>query len=72
MIKTSFSINHSLDAVLRSLDTISHLALSPEHVADVADCEVKLGQIKSRVELILSFIDADRLQPNRVGRSRWK
>jgi len=60
MIDHDETVAAALDHVLIALDIIAGLALNEDRYQDVADEEIRVGQIKSRAELILSFIDARR------------
>ena len=50
-------VAQGLNYILSALDIIAGMALQPETTDEVAAEEVRLGQIISRVELILSFIE---------------
>jgi hypothetical protein len=51
-------VAEGLDHILTALDIIAGMALKPEDYDEVAAEQIRLGQIISRVQLILSFIDA--------------
>jgi hypothetical protein len=51
-------VAEGLDHILTALDIIAGMALKPEDYDEVAAEQVRLGQVISRVQLILSFIDA--------------
>jgi hypothetical protein len=51
-------VAQALNSILLVLDMIAAAALDSEDYAEVAAEEVALGQILSRTQLILSFIDA--------------
>lgn len=59
-------VGQALNYVLDVLDITAEMALEPEHYDEVAAEEVRLGQIISRAQLVLSFIKAQR--PVKVGR----
>ena len=60
------SIGQALNSVLMVLDIIAGRALQAETCDEVAAEEITLGQVSSRVQLILSFIDARRPSKIRV------
>jgi hypothetical protein len=62
------SIGQALNYVLSVLDIVAGLALKPEDYDEVAAEQVRLGQIISRAQLILSFIDTRRPTPETVRR----
>jgi hypothetical protein len=55
-------VGQAVNYILSALDIIAAMALKPADYDEVAAEEKKLAQIKSRVDLILSFIDARRPQ----------
>lgn len=59
-------VGQMLNSILTTLDDISVMAST--RTSEVAAEEVRLGQILSRTQLILSFIEAKRPRPNKVGR----
>ena len=61
-------VAEGLDYILTALDAIAAMALDPDKYAEVAAEEIALGQIISRAELILSFIDAKKPPKTRVWR----
>ena len=63
------SVAEAVEEILCALDIIAAMALDPNKYAEVAAEEIALGQIKSRAELILSFIDA-RKPPARAVQRR--
>jgi uncharacterized protein YfkK (UPF0435 family) len=53
-------VGQGVNYILSALDIIANMALDPEQYDEVAAEEIALGQIISRAQLILSFIDARR------------
>jgi hypothetical protein len=53
----SENMRHSLNSMLSTLDEIAAKARDPAMRAEIAAQEVRLGQIISRAQLILSFLD---------------
>jgi hypothetical protein len=53
----SDNMRHSLNSMLSTLDEIAAKARDPAMRAEIAAQEVRLGQIISRAQLILSFLD---------------
>ena len=51
------SISQSLKSMLDTLDEIAAKARDPAMRAEIAAQEVRLGQIISRAQLVLSFLD---------------
>jgi hypothetical protein len=58
MINDDESIAAALDHVLVALDIMASMALDEDRYQDVAAEEIRIGQVISRAQLILSFIDA--------------
>jgi hypothetical protein len=50
-------VAQGLNYILSALDIICGMAVKPETADEVAAEKVRLGQILSRVQLLLSFID---------------
>jgi hypothetical protein len=69
MSKTT--LPETLDTILKALDVIAAMALDPSRRDRVVAHEMKLGQIKSRVELILAWIDIERPRPTKLGEIKW-
>ena len=61
-------IADAVEHILSALDIIAAEALDPDTHAEVAAEELALGQIKSRAELILSFIDARKPAKTKIWR----
>ena len=61
-------VAEGLDYILTALDAIAAMALDPDKYAEVAAEEIALGQIISRTELILSFIDTNKPPARKVYR----
>jgi hypothetical protein len=51
-------VAQGLNYILSALDIVAEMALSEEHYDEVAAEQVRLSQVISRAQLILSFIDA--------------
>lgn len=51
-------VAEGLDHILTALDIIAGMAIDPDKYDEVAAEQVRLGQVISRAQLILSFIDA--------------
>jgi hypothetical protein len=62
------SVAHTLKSMLDTLDEIAAKARDPAIRAEIASQEVRLGQIISRAQLILSFVDAHKPSETRVYR----
>lgn len=60
-------VAQGLNYILSALDVIAEMALDPEDYHEVAAEEVRLSQIISRAQLILSFIDA-----RKAPKKRWR
>jgi hypothetical protein len=64
----SDTMRHSLNSMLSTLDEIAAKARDPAMRAEIEAQEVRLGQIISRAQLILSFVDAHKPSKTRVYR----
>lgn len=53
-------VGQALNYALQMLDIVAAMALRPETAAEVAAEEIALGQIISRAQLVLSFIDVSK------------
>lgn len=62
------SVAEALHHILSALDIIAAMALKPEGYDEIVVEEIRLGQIISRTQLILSFIEARRPATKVVGR----
>jgi hypothetical protein len=51
-------VSEAVASIIDALNVIAEMALNPETYEEVAAQEVGLGQIISRAQLVLSFIDA--------------
>ena len=58
----------SLSSMLSTLDEIAAKARDPAMRTEIAAQEVRLGQIISRAQLILSFLDSYKPRKKWVGR----
>jgi hypothetical protein len=54
------SVAQGINYILSALDIIAAMALKPEGYDEIVVEEIRLGQIISRTQLILSFIEARR------------
>jgi hypothetical protein len=61
-------VSQSLKSMLSTLDEIAGQVRDPAMRAEIAAQEVRLGQIISRAQLILSFVDAHKPSKTRVYR----
>jgi hypothetical protein len=62
----SQSVAEALHHILGALDVVAEMALDPEDHHEVAAEQIRIGQIISRAQLILSFIET-RKPPTKVG-----
>jgi hypothetical protein len=61
-------VSQSLKSMLDTLDEIAAKARDPAMRAEIAAQEVRIGQIISRAQLILSFLDTYKPQKKWVAR----
>jgi hypothetical protein len=57
-------VSHAIAIIIDALDCIAEMALQAENYDEVAAEEIGLGQIISRAQLVLRFLDAQ--QPRHV------
>lgn len=62
------SVAQCLNYILSALDIVASMALKPEDYDEVAAEQIRLGQIISRAQLILSFIETQKPAAKLVGR----
>ena len=53
-------VSHAIASIIDALDVIAEMALQAENYDEVAAQEIGLGQIISRAQLVLSFLDTHR------------
>lgn len=61
-------VGQCLNYILGALDVVAEMALDPEDYHEVAAEQIRLGQIISRAQLILSFIETRKPVAKLVGR----
>jgi len=61
-------VAQSLNSMLSTLDEIAAEVRDPAYRAEIATEEIRLGQIISRAQLILSFLDTYKPQKRWVAR----
>jgi hypothetical protein len=64
----SDNMRHQLNSMLSTLDEIAAKARDPAMRAEIEAQEVRLGQIISRAQLILSFLDTYKPRKKWVAR----
>jgi hypothetical protein len=63
-------VGQMLNSVLTTLDDIVVMVLRPEDYDEIAAEKVRIGQIISRAQLILTFIEGKQSIPKRVWNRR--
>lgn len=58
MVLTEEPAGQSINSILSTMDNLMAKAANPETVNEIAAEAIGIGQIRSRCELILSFLEA--------------